>query len=564
MSPAFREEVEPALPIHNGVGWINVRYENGSEQKQVNLQTLFTDAHLIAEFSLPTATATAALMRVLISIAYDAYIEEASTGYWHEDKISLIEDNKGFSSEWVNNYFIQWEDRFYLIHPTFPFFQDPSLYHFYTHKDIAALPPLKQRKEWNNALSGISNLYPKAPSTANENGQKVTWGIPYDEVYDVNDSLENRTSILMTSLLHHRYSHSATNRGVRKFFDSPTHPETHHATHAFRCATHYIPQGASLYQTLLLNMKPYEQLDSDIPEWELPVNMETGFLGKTGFDIHYSERVLSFDAPRSSVNMTHLALLFVPEVDDNSSQKTDGGAVKQLRRLLFSFKEYTDENGKKIPFPITWNPFIALKAETGRALKQVTGTSPDTAMGQTNIKRVPLLPEVEGIISPEALVALNNESILEIIPKSKQNVNVYVYAGDASQDKTYSDFVLVENHYPAQTAIERENVAEWFALGGIIFYVLKISYSEVKNTTAPVDVELSNIFWPQYTELFQQAINKGFVSPKEFSKEIRAHVLNIFTTGLTAYQMNSPLKYASQFNLIKATLAKHLPNGEHK
>lgn len=558
MNPALHEEVKPALPIHTGEGWITVQYENSSDLTHVNLKTLFKDAHKIKTFSLPSASATAALARVLISIGYDAYLQDASTAYWLEDKATLLKNNQGFSENWVEDYFAKWDDRFYLIHPNFPFFQDPSLYKFYSHKNFTDQPEAVQRKEWAKALSSISNLYPKAPSTAKEGGQKTTWGLPEENAYNIEDSVSNRITILMVSILHHRYSHSATNRGVRQFFNAPTHNETHHAAHAFRCATHYIPQGKSVYQTLLLSMKPYENLENDIPEWEQPVNPKTGFTQQTGFDVHYKDKVLDFDAPRSSVNMTHLALILVPEVDIEGYQLEDGGTVQQLRRLLFSFKDYKNEKGDKLPFPITWNPFTALKTETGRALKQVVGANTETAMGQTNIRKVPLLPNIEGIQTPEALTVLNDEYVLEAVPKNSQKINIYVYAGDATQDKTYADFILTENHYPAKTIEQRENIADWFRAGESIFYFLKKTYGEVKNTTGNVDSELSNSFWPKYSELFNQAVDNGFEPPTSYTKQIEDFTLNIFKTNLAAYQNNSPLKFATQLNILTGIIRKNL------
>lgn len=561
--PALKPQVEPTLPLHNGPGWLSVTYIENDEPQIVNLKTFFKDAHKISNMHLNNASATAALYRIILSISYSAYLGEASKASWINQKNTLIKENLGFSSEWVETYFEKWDDRFYLIHPTLPFLQDASLYETYTHS--LNLPEDKQYKKWQESLKSISNLYPKEPSTASEGGQKAIWGLPEEEIYSSLSNFDTNVNILLTSLLHHRYSHSATLRGTRSFLDGTKNKEAYHAAHAFRCAVHYIPQGKSIFQSLLIAMKPYNELLEDIPEWERDVDKETGYLDKIGKDLHYSEVLHSFDAPRSSVNLTHLALIFVPEVDSEGKQKDNGGQVQQLRRILFSFKEFKDADGSKLSFPLSWNPYVAIKSVENKAYKLVSNISEMTSMGNANLRKIPLLKEAPDIKIPEAIQNLNNMELMLSIPRDHQKINIYIYSGDASQEKTYSDLVLREK-YP----LSREDALkakDWFEVGEILRKELKNKISDVRrkrnddekkkaNSDTSLEIEVLTQFWNEYSLLFESALENGCEPINKYENQIWKIMSSIYETATQSVMYSSPTEYSKYRIFLRAGFNK--------
>lgn len=563
-SPALKDEITKYLPLHNPeIGWIKAYYING-EQKEIDLTTVFKDAHLIKEIELDESVSTVSLLRVLISIAYDAYQEDySSPREWMKFKSDAIQKNSGFAPDWVDSYFEKWEDRFYLIHPNTPFLQDPSLYDSYRPGGVNPETSIEtRRKDLTKILKGISNLYPNAPSTANEEGQKIAWNLPREEVYTEVLPLSVRTRILATSILHHRYNHSFTLRGARAFYDKKMNNDTHHAVHAFRCAVYYVPYGYSLFQTILLAMKfnAEENHALDIPEWERSTDPKTGFLDKMGYNINYYDTVLDLDAPRSSVNMTHLSLLFVPELDPvTGSVKANGGMLKQMRRLLFNFKHLKTEKGDKLSFPITWNPFIAVKAKDGRVLKQTQGLSPLTSMGQTTLYEIPLLPEIADIQRPEALANLNSPTLQAGLSLSERRVKVYVYAGDAGQDKTFANFSFVENDLSllTQDFASREKVENWFAIGNDAFFLLRNRLKDFTNQETNEGV--STLFWTSYSQLFNANVNSTNISSvSSVGDEIIDLTVSIFDTYASPYIQVNPLSYAGQKSLLRNSLKKKL------
>jgi len=564
--PVLQNEVRPAMPLHHpDKPWLSTEYVDGSTQL-IDLTRLFKEAHLIKTVNLNESASTVALLRMLISIAYTAYQDDSmsSEGEWGRTRAELLKNNEGFPEAWVDKYFSTWEDRFYLIHPTLPFAQDASLYSLYNSAPVdVALPEKKRRATFNSKLSSISNLYPNAASTASEDGQKVAWGLPKEEVYEPSASYSEKVSILLTSLLHHRFSHSATNRGTRSYYnDAPNQKnDDYHATHAFRCAVHYVPEGMNLYQTLLIAMKfnPEENHAVDLPEWEQEINKVTNLPGKKGYNVHYSELVASMDSPRSSVNMTHLSALLVPEYDPETQQQVeDGGQVQQLRRPLFNFKHYTGADGEKLPFPITWNPFIAIKLKDMKALKQTESLSANTAMARAELFKVPLLNNIETLKRPEALVNLTQKSILRAIPYNSQNISVYVFAGDASKDKTYNNFVLQERTFPDADTETVAKLESWFTTGSKVYYYLKSNLQSLLGENL-FNEATSTLYWTNFKNLFESALQENTVqSIQVYQKDVIALVRDLYDNAAQQTILNAPLQYTKHLNYIIGSTYKEM------
>lgn len=114
-SPRFNLVDEP---------WINVRYLDG-RSLDVSLRTAFHDASRIRDIGGELPTQTFALTRLLLAILYRATADESDAGWsrdaWHEDWVD------GLPLEDIDAYLAHFHDRFWLLHPTRPFFQVAGL-----------------------------------------------------------------------------------------------------------------------------------------------------------------------------------------------------------------------------------------------------------------------------------------------------------------------------------------------------------------------------------------------------------------------------------------------------
>lgn len=548
-------EVKPALPLHQGEGWIYVSYKGSTDTEQVNLKTLIEDANKITDFWLKDAAATTALIRIIISITYHCYLSEVSKPDWIRTQAKLIEENVGFNSQWVNSYFERYSDRFYLIHPRFPFMQDPSLFELHSHKN---------EKITISNTKGISNLYPLAPSTAKEDGAKTLWDLPEEEVYSSTLAQGLKKEILATSLLHHLYSHAAVNRGSRSFYQEDdagnvsvvNSSETANAAHAFRTAISFVPKGSTVFQTIILAMKQYDSIKNDIPRWELDADPYTGFTGKVGYDVFYADVVSSrnFESPRSSVNMTHLALLFIPEIDEEGEQLPEGGQIRQLRRIAFNFKNFKDTNGKKLSFPITWNPFVAITKD-GKALKRTEGLSPNSYLEDPNISRVQfMVPSSKIVKMPGATLALKQSPLSRTLPSKERRLSVLIHAGESAQEKTYSNFIIDTKIYENLSPNEIRTVEDWFELAGKLNVILNWRIDailDVNSTKSESRPGISMLYWQGMTEMFQEAVSGDVKSQIEYKKEIVKFLEDIFDSFAEPYALALPLKCANERNKLR-------------
>lgn len=571
--PALEDEIIPSLPLHNdGYEWILAHYGDGSK-KNIHLKELFLNAHKIKRVELKEASSTAALYRILLSISYRLLPENdfpQDRDEWNEFKGDLLVENEGFDPDAVEKYFDEFEDRFYMIHPTFPFMQDPSLYKFYNQK-ASVLEDEDRRKGIANDATTIRTVYPLSPSTNKQGGEKVSWGLPEEEVYSVKLPAGERISLLMTSLLHHSYSHSATNRGTKSYENSPStkNNDAYHKAHYYRCAIHYIPQGDSLFQTLIvpLDFVKQEILATDLPIWEEEVN-DLGFLKYYGYNVPIEDLTQSLSSPRSSVNSTHLSMLFFPEYNkETSTLRTDGGQVKQMRRVLINLKFKDSTEAGKISFPRSWNPFVAIKEETQMALKQVSGISPKTSMRHTNLFKIPLYQEVEGIIRPSALKEYHEYR--NIFDQQNRYVNVHVLAADASKDTTYSNVSFTEPSLTSltQNEAEKEKLDNWFTvagskgLRGALYFQVKNALSRdgkaqiSDGALRPVD----EMFWSMYSELYTQYVTPEYITPvgsPEVKKILRENVEQIYKVSAGLALSIDPVSYSKHHNYLMGKFEK--------
>lgn len=104
--------------------WIPIRRTDG-EDTAVSISDAFHHAEDISAIGGDVATQTFAITRLLLAIHYRATIDDSPTG-WDATRWATFW-NDGLPLPEIDDYLDLLHDRFYLIHPTRPFFQVPAL-----------------------------------------------------------------------------------------------------------------------------------------------------------------------------------------------------------------------------------------------------------------------------------------------------------------------------------------------------------------------------------------------------------------------------------------------------
>jgi len=112
--------------------WIKV-LKNDGKMETVGLKEVFSKAHEFKSLSGDIPTQDLAIFRVLLAVMYSIYQREDVDGSeshlefkndayerWHS-----LWSQKKFNPEVTDGYFEKYRDRFYLFHPSRPFFQSP-------------------------------------------------------------------------------------------------------------------------------------------------------------------------------------------------------------------------------------------------------------------------------------------------------------------------------------------------------------------------------------------------------------------------------------------------------
>lgn len=549
-------EINPSLPLHDPkLGWVPVRYHDGSFA-HVDLSQLLIDAHKIENISFDHVTTTAGLYRILLSIIY-AYYQDTiprSPRRWNKFIADLARGNQGFDPEWVNGYFTQYHDRFYLIHSHYPFLQDASL--VLTHSSVAdSVPAQVNRKAMLKGLAPVGQGHPLAPSTNYSIGEKVKWGLFPSDPYAAQTSPSGKVQTLFTSLMYNRYAHTAIRLKNRSFLDSTVKIDDYTPLHSLRCTTQFIPDTGSLYKNLVLSMTHVnpDELLTDLPEWEWDVHASTGLLGLKGHKHNWYDVIQSLDAPRSSVNMTHMSILFVPM---NHAQANDMPEVQQFRRVAFNFKHlYTaNEKGKRVKMasPNTWNPFVA-HLQRGSILRQTEGISDKTALSNPSIFRVAMLPASDHVSTPLAIRNLRSREVDRVLG-SQNNASILVHAGDLTQDMNYNSFTI-----PARglSGIERDArkagiIDQWLTMGNRSWAILN---KNIQALYGDVDLqydrtEMNHAYWGAYSELFNQAVEQDCQPIGAFKDDIMDTMKVLYRNASRQFVRSNPLKTVQHENIV--------------
>lgn len=537
MTEACENEFSPMLSlIDPRNGWIKATYVNG-EVRDVDLRTALKESAKIRSLTLLNPAATAYLYKILLSITYALLDEDddfADTDFdeWNEARARAIVDNIGFNADDVDDYFEKWKERFYLIHPRFPFLQDPYIARFLDEK---------------NTLDSIAQIVPGA--TLKKSESKPTWMLPADDVITMGMSDSAKTAILMSALLYQRSSHGPVNKGSRSWENAPT-SKAYPTINPIRRAIHFLVEGNSLYQTLMISATFNDGVDDprDVPEWEWDVN-ELGYLGLVGFNHPYTDRFAP-DGHRSTVNASQLAVLFV--VDDD-------GNIKQTRKIAC---EYKAPEGQKKILPQAWEPFTSSYVSDG-SIFGVSDITPESVMTTPNLfSSVFATSSKNPVKQPEVIAQFMNVDADDepLIPSLQLRgrpltVRALITSESMSQDNKFSS--MFELEFPDMDLVgvvndlqSRARIKKWVEAFNTIRWALT---SSIKGAVTDGDegskMDLKSIPIPNYdstmNSLFRSALSAdGVEHISAFKDRINDVVMREYEEKAKPFQSAHPLAYA--------------------
>lgn len=550
------EESFAGLPLHKKENpWINVVYIDGTKS-QVDLRTLFLEAHKIKEASLDLPYSTAILHKIFVTIAYKLLDVEESESDWNEYREELIFGNEGFAPEKVEKYFEEFEDRFYLLHSYYPFMQDP-----YLKKSISSF---KQ-------LSKVSTIEPG--KVAVEKEDSFEWGLP--DTKDVKISDPHATRKLMSAMLYQLYGYSTVHKSVRQWADYSEKEKFYTVRSPLRSATHYIVNGSNLFQTILISSTFNPEFDNpkDIPNWEKDVN-SLGYLGSIGFRVN-TQSLYVKGGHRSFLNNSHLAFLYVPEsiVDNNPV-----GAVRPYRSLssYFDNENKLAKTPKTIPLPRTWDPFAAPK-KVGSGLNSDLYFSCIT--NQITNRTVIAVPSIYNILFnvdgsydiPDCMEQFNSPSF-SVYNKLNLETHVFVLSEDWGQDNKVAGSLeiripninLVKMLADNNSVVTANAVKEWTEISNsvaedLLFYISRtISKNENFGKSYIESNPLLN-YWSNMQELFAKSLSNNGIQPINSYKQ---KILNVVSHEYDEYaglhQISSPLDFAKNKNILVSKVRNKL------
>ncbi|WP_457630555.1 type I-E CRISPR-associated protein Cse1/CasA [Oceanithermus sp.] len=210
--------------------WIPVRTERGVVE--VGLREALLEAHRFERLEASSPLVEAALTRVLLAVLHRAY-----RGPKSESEQENIFEEGSFEPVIVGEYLDRWKDRFWLFHPTTPFWQVPDL------PEDDPLPWTKLRPEF--AVGNNPTLF--------------------DHTYDDAPPAATFAEAARALVAHQTFTTGGLIRryGVQSGVGAP-----------LAVSAAFIALGDSLFQTLAQALVVYDEAD-DVPVWEAgPVSLE--------------------------------------------------------------------------------------------------------------------------------------------------------------------------------------------------------------------------------------------------------------------------------------------------
>lgn len=219
MSASFDLVMEP---------WIPVRRNDGTSAL-CGIREALVDARLLREIQDASPLVVASLHRLLLAV-----LHRALEGPEHSEDTADWLAAGAFPRDRVEAYLAEWGDRFDLFHPERPFYQVPDLTLDISRKPWTFLPP--ERSSGNNALL-------------------------FDHTQDEDVGPAPAAQVARALLAHQTFVPAGLMRVLGVYTAS--------ASPAARDAL-VLVSGASLFETLCLNLVPYPSASRDVdePVWE--------------------------------------------------------------------------------------------------------------------------------------------------------------------------------------------------------------------------------------------------------------------------------------------------------
>ncbi|MDR7556564.1 MAG: type I-E CRISPR-associated protein Cse1/CasA [Armatimonadota bacterium] len=203
--------------------WIPVTYAGG--RGHVGIREALLRAHELERIGPASPLAEAALHRLLLAV-----LHRALSGPAAPDAILDLHKVGRFPRDALDSYFQRWAGRFDLFSATTPFYQVPDL-------------PDHEPSPWTKLL----------PELASGNNPTL-----FDHTFDEHPPSASPVEAVVALLVHQAFAPG----GLIKRLGVTSGPAAPVAGAAL-----FIPQGTTLFETLLLNLVPYEP-EGDEPIWE--------------------------------------------------------------------------------------------------------------------------------------------------------------------------------------------------------------------------------------------------------------------------------------------------------
>lgn len=206
--------------------WIPVLDVTGA-RRLVGIRDVLCDAHRIERISPVSPLAEVALHRLMLAVLHRVLDGPSAT----DETVALYTSGQLPRSR-IDAYLNTWGHRFNLFDPRYPFFQVPDL-------------PDDSPRPWTTLLPEFAS------------GHNPTL---FDHTFDDKPPLASPAEAAMALIVHQSF----TPGGLIK-----RHGVTSGKAGPLASAAMFLPQGATLFETLLLNLIPYKS-EGDEPIWERP------------------------------------------------------------------------------------------------------------------------------------------------------------------------------------------------------------------------------------------------------------------------------------------------------
>lgn len=253
--------------------WIKV-LDSALNVKEVSLQNLIEHANEYIDFANETKLVDTAILRTVLALIHTVVVPEVLED--GDDALDLWKNlwKAGrFPVDKFNKYFSEWEDRFYLFHPKYPFMQIPKL--------KPDLKGKKDKKVVEDPHNNQSTLFELNPLTLESNNKSNMFSMTYSgDHLSVNKKKQDNGTFHMTYAetargLIHLYNYSDCSGKPSKLNNEMEKgeklPQMGSAWLGKLGAI--VIKGNNLFETLMLNLVLLKDgnevwLEKNLPIWE--------------------------------------------------------------------------------------------------------------------------------------------------------------------------------------------------------------------------------------------------------------------------------------------------------